>query len=264
MPSFNPNKRKRGGSAKKYTRKRQKSSGAAWSGTLLSKAQVKRLIRTEKETKVADCVVFGVASEHVATTPLTIGRYNEGNQLSDSTAQPFLHLGGGEGQRIGNEVFVNSLQLRLQVHSTPNYETVASRPSVVRLMIVMFDTSPSNTNASTFLETENFPNLAPSLAQYRTDASVKYRVLYDRVFSPDRGNGLAFDSGVSAYPTGGTSYFIKKTIRINKSVIYDHGTEQRPSRNPIYVYLINDDDNIIVQNPVWGVRGTMRYKYTDA
>lgn len=258
--SFNPNKRKRAYTTKRGTRKRRKPLGPT-----LTKSQVKALIRSEQETKFANVMIDTTATEVIAALPCEMIRVQaSGFPMAPSVTQPTLVAGDATGQRSGNKVFMKSVHVRLAMYSIPDTENVASRPSVVRCIILWNPGLPTNT-VTDILDEKSYANGASlALAQYSMNPDQPYKILYDRTFAPERIGGITEISDVPTYAVGGQNHFVKKTFKINKEVAWESASSLSPIRGSLQVYFLNDDDNVVLQTPTWGIRGSIRFKYSDA
>lgn len=260
MPgNFRPYKRKRkGGSSSGRGMKRQRAKGPT-----LSTAQIKRLIRSEQETKHVDATFLHLVTEATQPVAMTLTYANEGIPGVTTNSHPSITTGSASYQRVGNKCRLMHMEFKAHVYSLPSFEVVASYPSIVRIMVVQY--TEAVTNANSFLDTvDSIPSTAPVLANYRTDPATPYRVLYDRVLSPDRIKGFADIGSVPTYCVGGESYLVRKSIRINRDVGFGSQTSTAPNNNPIGIYCFVDDDNTASTVPEWRIRGTVRFFYKDS
>lgn len=258
MPqNFRPYKRKRTGAGKRDTRKRARTTNYKSS---VPRSMVRAMIRSEMETKHTDCQISHQLLEEAQPTAIPFLYRNEGvDENPRQSIHPKILAGGAAHQRIGNKVYLQRMKMRLHLYSVPTFEVSASAPSMVRIMVVQFtDSVPT---ASGFLDTaDDVPSDTPVLAQFRTTTNTPYRVLYDRVFAPERVKGY---SG-STYALGGDNWIIQKSITINKEVHYGSNASTAPLYNPIGVYAMLDDNQTGGSAPVFNLRGTVRFSYKDA
>lgn len=258
--SFRPYKRKRKGAAggrKSYKR----------SKPIISKAAIKSVIRSEMETKHVDAYLNTAFTEAVTPGALSCTFRNEATLETATSHMPRILSGASAFQRVGNKVFLKSMQIRFQVSTVPNFEVVASRPTIARVVVVQF--TDSIPNASGFLDNlDSEPGLSPVLAQYKTTTNTPYRILYDRVFTEERVKGFTevdvLGTTTPAYAVGGESWYIHKTFKINRELSFGSNASTAPLQNPIAVYAFADDDNVGTMTPTWYIRGTVRFSYKDA
>lgn len=269
MANFRPYKRKRGsGGGSKRAMKRQRTKKPQ-----VTSAMVRKLVLGAQEMKHVDALCgtattgYYTASEATQPTAVPFMYYDGGTNQGPHTHGPSILAGSSASQRIGNDVQLMRVQVKLQLASIPNFEAVASYASSVRIVIVQ--SQQQLTNANSFLDVTDFlTNTSPVLAHYRLHPPSPYKILYDRTFSPSRVKGYAGPNAagtlIPTYAVGGDSYIIKKSFNIDKPIRFGSAASESPNHNPIAVFCMLDDDNAGSSTPVWRLRGAIRYYYKDA
>lgn len=220
----------------------------------MSTAMVKRLIRSEQETKHVDANLNFYLTGVELPSGISMIYKNEGVTEASFEAHPHIASGAAAYQRIGNKVYVQSMTIKwlLQHGSTIEAPSPYDHP-LARILVVLYqDVAP---NAGGCLDyADDYGTDSPVFAHYKSTATNSYKVLYDRTFAP----GSTVQGGASTdIVKGGESWMIQKRISINREVSFNSNASATPGGYPIVVYAFHDGGT-------WSMRGSTRFTFKDA
>lgn len=240
-------RRKRTGSKRKGFKKSKPRA-------TMSTAMVKRLIRSEQETKYVDANLNFYLTTSELPSGISMQYKNEGVVEANYESHPHIASGAASYQRVGNKVFVEYMSIKWLLQNTANVGTVTVDHSLARILIVMYqDTSPNIGGVLDYAD--DLGGDSPVFAHYKGTATNAYKVLYDRTFVPR--STVAGGVGGTDVVTGGQSWYINKKIRIGKEITFSSNASQTPNGFPIVAYAFHNDGS-------YSMRGQTRFAFKDA
>lgn len=196
------------------------------------KVEVKRLITAKEELKFSDTNVAGGIT--TAITPVAMATPTQGN---------------GAVQRVGDDINLRKISLRLNIRGGGAALGVADQFNTVRLIIFRWSQNNAVT-APTQADVLQYAAPLSYTSPYNWDAQAqgKVKICYDRAFT--------FTQGGTQTRVVLHEIFGKKLH--GKVVKYNGGTQQ--GTNMFYYLVISD--STVIPNPSWD--GYMRMVFSDS